>query len=125
MNFPDNLKYTSDHEWVSVDGNVATIGITDHAQGELGDIVYLDFKEPDSVGQGDSVGTIEAVKTVADLFSPITGKVLEVNSGLNDAPETANTDPYGAGWMVKIEMSNPDELNALMGVAEYKASVGH
>lgn len=125
MNFPDNLKYTSDHEWVSVDGNVATIGITDHAQGELGDIVYLDFKEPDTVAQGDSVGTIEAVKTVADLFSPITGKVLEVNSGLNDAPETANTDPYGAGWMVKIEMTNPDELNALMGVAEYKASVGH
>ncbi len=125
MNFPDNLKYTSDHEWVSVDGNVATIGITDHAQGELGDIVYLDFKEPDSVSQGDSVGTIEAVKTVADLFSPITGKVLEVNTGLNDAPETANTDPYGAGWMVKIEIANPDELNALMGVVEYKASVGH
>lgn len=125
MNFPDNLKYTSDHEWVSVDGNVATIGITDHAQGELGDIVYLDFKEPDTVSQGDSVGTIEAVKTVADLFSPINGKVLEVNSGLNDAPETANTDPYGAGWMVKIEMANPSEIDSLMGVAEYKASVGH
>lgn len=125
MNFPDNLKYTSDHEWVSVDGNVATIGVTDHAQGELGDIVYLDFKEPDTVGQGDSVGTIEAVKTVADLFSPVSGKVLEVNSGLNDAPESVNSDPYGAGWMVRIEMSNPSELDSLMDSTSYKASVGH
>lgn len=125
MNFPDNLKYTTDHEWVSVDGNVATIGVTDHAQGELGDIVYLDFKEPDTVGQGDSVGTIEAVKTVADLFSPISGKVLEVNSGLNDAPESVNTDPYGTGWMVKIEMNNPAELDELMDSTTYKASVGH
>lgn len=125
MNFPDNLKYTTDHEWVSVDGNVATIGVTDHAQGELGDIVYLDFKEPDTVGQGDSVGTIEAVKTVADLFSPVSGKVLEVNSGLNDAPESVNSDPYGAGWMVKIEMSDPSELDSLMDSTAYKASVGH
>lgn len=125
MNFPDNLKYTTDHEWVAVDGNVATIGVTDHAQGELGDIVYLDFKEPDTVGQGDSVGTIEAVKTVADLFSPVSGKVLEVNSGLNDAPESVNSDPYGAGWMVKIEMSDPSELDSLMDSTAYKASVGH
>ncbi|MCX6147238.1 MAG: glycine cleavage system protein GcvH [Candidatus Kapabacteria bacterium] len=126
MNFPADLKYTTDHEWVRVEGNIATIGVTDHAQGELGDVVYIDVADSVSeVSQGESFGSIEAVKTVADLFAPISGKVIEVNRGLNDAPDTVNKDPYGEGWMVKIEMSNPSELDALMDVDSYTASVGH
>jgi glycine cleavage system H protein len=126
MKFPEDLKYTTDHEWVRVEGNIATIGVTDHAQGELGDVVYIDVADSVSeVSQGESFGSIEAVKTVADLFAPISGKVIEVNRGLNDAPDTVNKDPYGEGWMVKIEMSNPSELDDLMGVDDYTASVGH
>lgn len=126
MNFPDELKYTNDHEWIRVEGNVGTIGITAHAQGELGDIVYLDIaSDVGDVEAGKSFGTIEAVKTVAELYAPVSGKVIEVNSGLNDAPETVNQDPYGAGWLVKIELSNPSELDSLMDATAYKALVGH
>lgn len=122
MNFPAELKYTQDHEWVRVDGNIATIGISDHAQGELGDVVYVDIPDDiTEVSAGQSFGTIEAVKTVADLFAPVSGKVVEVNRSLNDNPEIVNKDPYGEGWMIKIEMSNPAELDALMDVNAYKA----
>lgn len=125
MNFPDDLKYTNDHEWVKVDGKVGIIGVTDHAQGELGDVVYIDIPDPEAeLAVGDSFGTIEAVKTVADIFAPISGKIIEVNEALNDAPETVNNDPYGEGWMVKIEMSNPDELKDLLDVNAYKETIG-
>ncbi len=126
MNFPAELKYTADHEWVKVEGNIGIIGVTDHAQGELGDVVYVDI--PDdlaNVNKGESFGTIEAVKTVADLFAPVSGKVIEVNRSINDSPEVVNQDPYGAGWMIKIELSNLDELNDLMDVEAYKATLGH
>lgn len=126
MNFPNDLKYTEDHEWVRVNGNIAEIGVTDHAQGELGDIVYIDIPDSEAtISHGDSFGTIEAVKTVADLFAPVSGKIIEVNSSLNDAPETVNQDPYGAGWIVKLELSNPSELDALMDSAAYQAKLGH
>ncbi len=126
MNFPNELKYTEDHEWVRVNGNVIEVGVTDHAQGELGDIVYIDIPDAEAeVAKGDTFGTIEAVKTVADLLAPVSGKIVEVNSSLNDAPDTVNQDPYGAGWIVKIEMSNPSELESLMDVSAYKAFIGH
>jgi glycine cleavage system H protein len=126
MNFPENLKYTEDHEWVKLEGNIGTIGVTDHAQGELGDIVYIDIPEPDAtVNLGDSFGTIEAVKTVAEMYAPVSGKLVEVNSALNDAPETVNSDPYGEGWIVKIELSNLAELDKLMDATAYKAKIGH
>ncbi len=125
MEFPQELKYTEDHEWIRVEGNVGTIGITDHAQGELGDIVYVDIPNPSAnVNKGDSFGTIEAVKTVAEMFTPVTGQLVEINSGLNDAPETVNSDPYGNGWIAKIKLSNPDELNSLMDADAYKAHLG-
>src|SRR5574343_65837 len=103
MNFPENLKYTADHEWLKVEGNVGYIGVTDHAQGELGDVVYVDI-DPNlsTITKGETFGTIEAVKTVADLYAPVNGKVLEVNTKLNDSPEVVNNDAYGAGWMIKI-----------------------
>jgi glycine cleavage system H protein len=125
MNFPENLKYTNDHEWIRVEGNTGIIGITDHAQGELGDVVYIDI--PDDINEiktGESFGTIEAVKTVADMLAPLSGKVLEVNRSLNDNPEVVNKDPYGEGWMIKIEISNLAELDSLMDVAAYKAYIG-
>lgn len=123
--YPENIKYTNDHEWISVEGNIGTIGITHHAQGELGDIVYIDISdETATVSVGDSFGTIEAVKTVADLYSPVSGKIVEVNGGINSAPETVNSDPYGAGWIVKIELSNPSEVDALMDVNAYKKLIG-
>lgn len=126
MNFPADLKYTADHEWVRVEGNIGTIGVTDHAQGELGDVVYIDVADSVSeVSKGEAFGTIEAVKTVADLFAPVSGKVIEVNRRLNDAPDTVNKDPYGDGWMVKIELSDLSELDELMDVETYTASVGH
>lgn len=126
MNFPADLKYTTDHEWIRVEGNIGTIGVTDHAQGELGDVVYLDISDSlSSVTAGESFGTIEAVKTVADLFAPISGKVVGVNKDLNNAPEQVNKDCYGEGWIVKIEMSNPLELDNLLTVDAYKALVGH
>jgi glycine cleavage system H protein len=124
MNIPGDLKYTNEHEWVKVDGNIGTIGVTDYAQKELGDIIYLDVTADGDVSRGDSIGTIEAVKTVSDLFSPVSGKLIEVNSAINNNPGVVNTDPYGAGWMVKIELSNPDELNELMTTDKYKELIG-
>lgn len=125
MNFPDNLKYTKDHEWVMVDGDVATIGITDFAQSELGDIVFVDISsQGDSLGAYEVFGTVEAVKTVSDLYMPVSGEVFEVNGDLDAAPESVNSDPYGAGWMVKVKMSNPAEVDGLMSHADYVAMVG-
>lgn len=125
MNFPAELKYTNDHEWVRADGNTATVGITDHAQGELGDVVYIDIPDDvETVSMNEAFGTIEAVKTVADLLAPVSGKVVEINNALNDSPETVNKDPYGEGWMVKIEMSNPSEIDSLMDADAYKAFIG-
>lgn len=125
MNFPANLKYTKDHEWILVDGNIATIGITDHAQSELGDVVFFDIS-PDltEVSKGKAFGTIEAVKTVADVYAPASGKVLEINSSINEHPEVINKDPYGEGWLIKIEIANPDELNDLLDVQAYKNLIG-
>ena len=120
MNAPTDLLYTSDHEWVSVVGNVATIGITDFAQSELGDIVFVEFPELNStVEKGQSAGSIEAVKTVADLYMPISGTVIEVNENLDDNPEAVNDTPYGDGWMVKIEIANQDEISDLLTATAY------
>lgn len=125
MNFPENLKYSNDHEWVRVEGSIAVIGISDHAQSELGDVVYIDIPDDiDVVSAGSTVGTIEAVKTVADILSPVSGKVVEVNRSLNDSPDTVNKDPYGAGWILKVEMSDASELDKLMDVNAYKAMIG-
>jgi glycine cleavage system H protein len=124
MNFPENLKYTNDHEWVKIDGNIATIGVTDHAASELGDVVYVDIDMSGSVSKGDTLGTIEAVKTVADMFSPVSGSIVEINESLNDNPEVVNNDAYGDGWMVKIEISDPSELDELMDAKSYKESIG-
>ncbi|MFM7638739.1 MAG: glycine cleavage system protein GcvH [Bacteroidota bacterium] len=125
MNFPDNLKYTKDHEWVMVDGDLATIGITDFAQSELGDIVFVDISsQGDTLSAHEVFGTVEAVKTVSDLYMPVSGEVIEVNSGLDSAPESVNGDPYGDGWMVKVKMSNPSEVDGLMSHADYTAMVG-
>src|SRR5262249_52764521 len=110
MNFPDNLTYTKEHEWISVDGNVATIGISDFAQGELGDVIFVDILNNQDVSAGNSVGSVEAVKTVSDIYTPVSGKIIEVNTALNDAPDTVNKDPYGDGWLLKVQMSNPDEI---------------
>jgi glycine cleavage system H protein len=124
MNFPENLRYTKDHEWISLEGNVATIGITDFAQRELGDIVYVDINTVGKPLNAEEVfGTVEAVKTVSDLFLPVAGTVTEVNSGLNDNPEAVNNDPYGQGWMVKVAVNNPADVEALMDAAAYSASV--
>ena len=125
MNFPNDFKYTEDHEWVKVNGNIGIIGITDHAQSELGDVVYVDIDDSVSeVTAGQSFGTIEAVKTVADMLAPVSGKIVEINNSINDNPEVVNNDPYGDGWMVKIEMSNPSELDKLMDVEAYKQMIG-
>jgi len=125
MNFPEDLRYTKDHEWVKADGNTATIGITDFAQGELGDIVYVDINtEGQSLQTGDVFGTVEAVKTVSDLFMPVSGKIQELNKGLETNPESVNKDPYGKGWMVRVEMSNMAELDGLMNAADYRKMVG-
>jgi glycine cleavage system H protein len=125
MNFPANLKYSKEHEWVLVDGNIATIGITDFAQKELGDIVYVDINTVgDTVAKDAVFGTVEAVKTVSDLFMPISGKVLEFNSGLESAPESVNTDAYGAGWMIKAEITDAAQLDSLMDSEAYKKLIG-
>ncbi|QKG53373.1 MULTISPECIES: glycine cleavage system protein GcvH [Hymenobacter] len=125
MNIPATLHYTKDHEWISVDGDTATIGITDHAQHELGDIVYVDIDTVDKdVAQHDVFGTVEAVKTVSDLFSPISGTVLEVNPKLADAPETVNSDPYGDGWIIKMKIANPGEVAALLSAQAYGELIG-
>lgn len=124
MNFPQNLRYTKDHEWISLEGNVATIGITDFAQRELGDIVYVDINTVGKTLNAEEVfGTVEAVKTVSDLFLPVAGTITEVNSALNDKPEAVNNDPYGEGWMVKVTVTNPADVEALMGAAAYGALV--
>jgi len=125
MNFPAELKYTKDHEWVKLDGNVATIGITEFAQGELGDIVYVDINTVGKeVSKEQVFGTVEAVKTVSDLFMPVTGTVTEVNKGLDAQPELVNSDPYGAGWMVKITVANAADVDGLLSADDYKALVG-
>jgi glycine cleavage system H protein len=125
MNFPENLRYTKEHEWISVDGNVATVGITEFAQGELGDIIYVDI---DSIGKSfdaDAVfGTVEAVKTVSDLFLPVAGTISEKNPLLDSQPELVNQDPYGDGWMVKMTLSDPSQIDGLMDAAAYKALIG-
>ena len=125
MNIPEELKYTADHEWLMVDGNVAKIGITDFAQGELGDVVFVDMDpEIEELIKGDPFGTIEAVKTVSDLNGPLSGKVIEVNKLLVDNPEKVNTDPYGEGWMIKIEITNQSEIADLLDNGAYKELVG-
>jgi len=125
MNFPENVKYSSDHEWVRVEGNEAYVGITDFAQGELGEIVYVGVTtEGETLGQGEVFGSIEAVKTVSDLMMPVGGDVLEVNTQLEDAPELVNSDPFGEGWIIKIAINSAGELSGLMSAAEYKEFIG-
>ncbi|WP_318343993.1 glycine cleavage system protein GcvH [Flagellimonas baculiformis] len=125
MNIPSELKYTKDHEWVKIDGDIATVGITDFAQGELGDIVYVEVETLDETLDKEEVfGTVEAVKTVSDLFLPLSGEIIEFNEVLEDEPEKVNTDPYGEGWMIKIKISDPSEVNDLMSDEDYKALIG-
>lgn len=125
MNFPSELKYTADHEWVKVEGSVATVGITDFAQGELGDVVFVEIETVgESIDSGEVFGTVEAVKTVSDLFMPVDGEIVEMNEDLEDNPEKVNEDPYGDGWMIKIQLSDPSQVDALMDVDAYKASIG-
>ena len=125
MNIPATLKYTKDHEWVSVDGDIATVGVTDFAQSELGDIVFVEVEtEGETLGQEEVFGTIEAVKTVSDLFMPLTGEIIEFNKDLERNPEAVNKDPYGDGWMIKVKISNPSEVEALLDSEGYKALVG-
>lgn len=124
MNIPSNLRYTKDHEWIRVEGNEAYVGITDYAQSELGEIVFVDITtEGETIGQDETFGSIEAVKTVSDLNMPVTGEVLEVNEAINDQPELVNNDPYGEGWMIKISVANPAELDTLLDAEGYKALV--
>ena len=124
MNIPQNLKYTEDHEWVLIDGDIATVGITDFAQGELGDIVYVEVEALDeTVERHEVFGTVEAVKTVSDLFTPLSGEVIEFNDSLESDPEKVNSDPYGEGWIIKIKISNPEEIEALLDDAAYKAII--
>jgi len=125
MNFPDILRYTKDHEWIKLEGDIATIGITDYAQKELGDIVYV---EVETIGKelnaSDVFGTVEAVKTVSDLYMPIRGTITELNPELTKAPELVNNDPYGKGWMIKVKVNNPADVDSLMDAAAYKVMVG-
>ena len=125
MNTPEDLKYTKDHEWVKVEGDTATIGITDFAQGELGDIVFVEIETGGETLDNEEVfGTVEAVKTVSDLFMPVTGEVLEFNSALEDNPALVNEDPYGEGWMIKVKVSDAGELDALLSAAHYQELIG-
>jgi len=125
MNVPANLKYTKDHEWVLVEGAIATVGITDFAQGELGDIVYVEVEtEGETLEQEAIFGTVEAVKTVSDLYLPLSGEIVEFNTLLESEPEKVNSDPYGDGWMVKVKISNPEQLDGLLDDAAYKALIG-
>ncbi len=124
MNFPENLKYTKDHEWVSIEGDVATVGITDHAQHELGDIVYVEIETKGKALSAEAIfGTVEAVKTVSDLFLPVSGTITEVNPLLEKEPEKVNTDPYGEGWMIKLKVDNPEDVAKLMDAAAYEKVV--
>lgn len=125
MNIPSNLHYTKEHEWIRVEGNEAYVGITDYAQSELGEIVFVDINtEGETLAQGEVFGSVEAVKTVSDLNMPVQGEVLEINETINDQPELVNNDPYGEGWMIKISVVNPDELNNLLNAAGYQALIG-
>jgi len=125
MTFPENLRYTKDHEWIKIDGDIATIGITDFAQGELGDIVYIEIETKGKPLTAETVfGTVEAVKTVSDLFLPVSGTINEVNPALETQPELVNTDPYGEGWMVKMTVDNPTDVDKLMDAAAYQKLVG-
>lgn len=125
MNVPSNLKYTKDHEWIKTEGDVAIVGITDYAQGELGDIVYVEVETVgESLSKEEVFGTVEAVKTVSDLFMPVSGEIIEFNESLESAPESVNNDPYGAGWMIKIKMSDPSEVDGLLSADDYQNSIG-
>ncbi|MEQ8421570.1 MAG: glycine cleavage system protein GcvH [Arenibacter algicola] len=125
MNIPADLKYTKDHEWVKIEGDTAIIGITDFAQGELGDIVYVEVETLDeTLGKDEVFGTVEAVKTVSDLFLPLSGEIIAFNESLEDEPEKVNTDPYGEGWIIKVKISDSSEVEGLLGDAEYKELVG-
>lgn len=125
MNVPSNLKYTKDHEWILVEGDVAKVGITDFAQGELGDIVFVEIEtEGETLDQEEVFGSVEAVKTVSDLFMPVSGEIIEFNESLESAPETVNSDPYGDGWMIKIKLSDPSELDALLDANAYSDLIG-
>lgn len=125
MNIPQELKYTKDHEWVRIDGDIATVGVTDFAQGELGDIVYVEVETVgETLDREEVFGTVEAVKTVSDLFSPLSGEILEFNDSLEGTPEKVNSDPYGDGWMVKIKISNMDEVSELLSAEDYKDVIG-
>ncbi|NWF83636.1 MAG: glycine cleavage system protein GcvH [Bryobacteraceae bacterium] len=125
MTYPENLKYTKEHEWVSVEGDTGTVGITYHAQKELGDIVYVDLpKLGAAVEAGKSFGSVESVKAVSDIYSPVTGEIVGINSLLAEAPEKLNEDPHGAAWLVKIKLASPAELDALLSAAEYEAYIG-
>ncbi len=125
MNTPANLKYTKDHEWVSVEGDIATIGITDFAQSELGDIVYVEIEtEGETLDQEEVFGSVEAVKTVSDLFMPVSGEIIEFNTELESDPEAVNKDAYGKGWMIKVKMTNPAEVDSLLDAAAYEALIG-
>jgi len=124
MNVPKDLKYTKDHEWIKIDGDVATVGITDYAQGELGDIVYIEIETVgDTIEKEEVFGTVEAVKTVSDLFMPLSGEVMEFNESLESAPESVNSDPYGAGWMVKIKLSDASQIDSLLSAEDYEQSI--
>ena len=126
MNFPADLRYTKEHEWIKLEGDIATVGITDFAQSELGDIVYVEIETVgQTLAQDEIFGSVEAVKTVSDLFLPIAGEVLEINSALNDTPELVNTDPFGEGWMIKMKVANLADVDALMDVDTYKAHTAH
>jgi glycine cleavage system H protein len=123
--YPDNLRYTKDHEWILVEGDAATVGITDHAQEELGDIVYVDLPKVGAhIEQSKSLGSVESVKAVSDIYSPASGEVTEINAALADAPEKLNEEPYGAGWLVKLKLSDPQQVSSLMTAAEYQTYVG-
>lgn len=123
--YPDHFRYTKEHEWIAVEGGVGTVGITDHAQKELGDIVYVDLPKPgDLVEKMKVMGSVESVKAVSEIFSPVSGEVLEVNTALADAPEMLNQDPHGAAWLIKIKLRDPDELSDLLSAAEYQAYLG-
>ena len=125
MNLPENLKYTREHEWILVEGDIATVGITDFAQGELGDIVYVEIEtEGETLDQQEVFGTVEAVKTVSDLFMPLSGEVLEINSKLEEEPEIVNSDAYGDGWMIKLKISNPSEVEDLLDAGAYQELIG-
>ena len=125
MSYPENFRFTKEHEWVSVEGDIGTVGISDHAQHELGDIVYVDLpKAGTPVAQGTTIGSVESVKAVSDIYSPVSGEIIEANQALAEAPETLNTDPHGTAWLVKVRLSAPDEIKNLMSAADYRSYIG-